>query len=103
MATKNTPPRAHYAEKEITLVMETFVAYIEAQTGYKADPRSVQLSGVLRGAFQKSEGNQRRLADQKAATQARAERAAARAATANAETKARSAGAPRRRASKLAD
>lgn len=91
------PPLASYAEKNITPTMESFVEWIEQQTGYKPDPMSVQLSGVLRSSFQKSQFNQDRLAARKAEkerlaqevadrkaerAQAKEERAAARAAKA---------------------
>lgn len=78
------PPLANYADKKITPVMEDFVSYIEEQTGYKVDPLSVQLSGVLRGRFQKSDFNQSRIAERKQAivdeAEARAQRAEERAA-----------------------
>jgi hypothetical protein len=77
--TKKQPAQAHRATQPITPVMQELVKYIEAQTGYKADPMSVQLSGLLRGEFQKSPGNQARLAAQTervaAEKAARAERA----------------------------
>lgn len=91
------PPMASYAEKNITPTMQAFCEWIEEQTGYKPDPMSVQLSGVLRSTFQKSDFNQNRLAERKAEkeriaqeiadrkaarAEAKAERAAARAAKA---------------------
>lgn len=99
----NAAPQANRTTKAITPVMQDFLAYIEQQTGYKADPMSVQLGGLLRGEFQKSEGNQKRIAAQSEAVAKanaeRAERAAARAAKAEpAPTKA-----PAKRATKKAE
>ena len=86
--TVKTPIQAHYATKEITPVMVEFIKYIEAETGYKVDPISVQLSSLMRSAFQQSDANQKRLAKQAADVTAeklaRAERAAARVAAARA-------------------
>lgn len=64
--TKKAPAQAHYASKDITPVMRDFIEYIERETGYKVDPMSVQLSSLLRGSFQKSPANQKRIAAQKA-------------------------------------
>jgi hypothetical protein len=61
--TAPTPTLAHYADKAITPVMVDFIAFIESETGYKVDPMSVQLGSLLRGTFQKSEGNQKRIAE----------------------------------------
>ena len=78
-----TAHQASLATKPITPVMEAYVAWIKEQTGYDVDPMSVQLSGILRGAFQKSPGNQARIAEANARVAAekvaRAQRAAARA------------------------
>ena len=83
MSKTNEAPRAALAAKPISPLMQDYVAWLKAETGYDVDPLSVQLSGVLRSAFQKSEGNQRRLAEsiiaKEADTAARAERKAARA------------------------
>lgn len=72
-------PLARYLDKDITPVTADIVAFIKEQTGYDADPMSVQLGSVLRGTFQKSEGNQARIAARKveleAEAAARAERA----------------------------
>lgn len=88
---KPTPTRAALTAKPITPVMAEYVAWLEAETGYKVDPMSVQLSGILRPTFQKSAGNQKRLAETAARVAAekvaRAERAAARAAKPVAEPK----------------
>lgn len=64
--TKGEPPLAAYADKDITPVMSVYAAWLEEQTGYKVDPLSVQLSGVLRSTFQKSDVNQKRIADRAA-------------------------------------
>jgi len=99
----STAPQAHRTTKAITPVMQDFLAYIEQQTGYKADPMSVQLGGLLRGEFQKSEGNQKRIAAQSEAVAKanaeRAERTAARAAN----TDLAPAKAPVKRATKKAE
>ncbi|QEO15616.1 hypothetical protein FLP10_15150 [Agromyces intestinalis] len=71
MSNTKKPELAAYAEKAITPVMRDYIAWLEKETGYKVDPVSVQLSSMLRPAFQKSPGNQNRIADA-------AERAAAR-------------------------
>lgn len=60
------PELAAYAEKAITPVMREYIAWLEKETGYKVDPVSVQLSSMLRPAFQKSDTNQQRLALQSA-------------------------------------
>jgi hypothetical protein len=56
------PALASYADKDITPVMTEYIQWLTEQTGYEVDPLSVQLSGVLRGRFQKSDVNQARLA-----------------------------------------
>lgn len=76
-------PKAALADKDITPVISEFVSYIEAQTGYKVDPLSVQLGSSLRADFQKSPENQARIEARKqeildeasAREQKRAERA----------------------------
>ena len=73
VAKKGEAPRANLVEKDITPVMDAFVDYIKRETGYDADPRSVQLGAVLRGDFQKSPENQKRIADRKAELEAEAE------------------------------
>jgi hypothetical protein len=85
MATNTkTAPKAHLIAKGTTPVVDLFLKYIKEQTGYDADPMSVQLGSTLRGEFQKSQMNQKRIADaaarKKAAAEARASRAAERAA-----------------------
>jgi hypothetical protein len=71
---KNIAPRAAHAAKPITPLMAEYAAWLKAETGYEVDPMSVQLSGVLRGTFQKSADNQKRLAE--AASKAAVEKAA---------------------------
>jgi len=63
-AKKPTPPRAAYAAKEPTELIMQFCHYLTEQTGYEVDPLSVYLGSALRGEFQKSPENQRRLAEQ---------------------------------------
>lgn len=56
MATRKTPnnaPRAEYATKAVTPLMQQYAEWLTAQSGYAADPRSVFLSSALRTAFQK--------------------------------------------------
>lgn len=62
VAAKGEPSLASYAEKDITPVTQDYIDWLKAETGYDVDPLSVQLSSVLRGNFQKSEGNQARIA-----------------------------------------
>ncbi len=51
---KQTPARAAEVEKPITPAILAFCAFIEKETGYKPDPRSVFLGSQLRRAFQQS-------------------------------------------------
>ncbi len=64
IAKKGEPINAKYADEEraIPAVIQDFVAYLKETTGYDVDPRSVYLGSALRGQFQKSEGNQARIA-----------------------------------------
>ncbi len=62
MTNNKIAPRAAQAAKPISTLMTEYVAWLKAETGYDVDPMSVQLSGVLRGTFQKSDGNQQRIA-----------------------------------------
>lgn len=71
---KNAAPRAAQAAKPISPLMSEYVEWLKAETGYDVDPMSVQLSGVLRGAFQKSDSNQSRIAE--VAVKSAAEKAA---------------------------
>lgn len=64
IAKKGEPINAKYADEEraIPAVINDFVDYLKETTGYDVDPRSVYLGSALRGQFQKSEGNQKRIA-----------------------------------------
>jgi len=103
---KGEAPKANLADKIVTPVIDDLVAYIKEQTGYEADPMSVQLGSVLRGDFQKSEGNQTRIAQRKleleAEAEARAQRAIDRAAAKEARAAARAAKAAEPKAEKVA-
>ncbi|MFM9920596.1 hypothetical protein [Lacisediminihabitans sp. H27-G8] len=81
MTNNKIAPRAAHAAKPISPLMSEYIAWLKAETGYDVDPMSVQLSGVLRGTFQKSAGNQKRIAAiatrKAAAEKTRAERKAA--------------------------
>jgi hypothetical protein len=59
---KNPAPHDAYASKPISPLMAEYVEWLKIETGYDVDPLSVQLSGVLRGTFQKSPQHQARLA-----------------------------------------
>lgn len=92
---KKTAERADLVEKEPTQLHSDFTAYIQEQTGYEADEKSVQLATILRMDFQKSDANQARLQAAKSAreqvAQERAERAEARKAAKAEKTEAKSA------------
>lgn len=85
VAKKGEPQHASYAEKAIPTRMQEYVEWLERETGYAVDARSVYLGSALRGTFQKSDENQERIAaraqeiqDQAAAReQAKIDRAAA--------------------------
>lgn len=64
IAKNGEPINAKYADEDraIPAVIQDFVAYLEETTGYAVDARSVYLGSALRGQFQKSEGNQARIA-----------------------------------------
>lgn len=64
IAKKGEPINAKYADEEraIPAVINDFVDYLKETTGYDVDPHSVYLGSALRGQFQKSEGNQKRIA-----------------------------------------
>lgn len=69
-ATKTAvPAQAQYAEKGIPPLMVEFAAWLEKETGVPVDARSVYLGSALREKFQKSDGNQKRLAALKKAAQ----------------------------------
>lgn len=77
--TKGEPALANYADKDIPAVINDFVEFLKAETGVDVDPRSIYLGSALRGTFQKSEGNQKRLADRAVAIeQEKADRIVAR-------------------------
>lgn len=76
--TQKTAPLAHRIPAEVSPVIAAYSAWLEEQTGYKVDPMSVYLGSQLRGTFQKSEGNQQRIAQAKAARDAEAAAKAAR-------------------------
>lgn len=74
--TPTAPRFANYAEKEATPTMQAYAEWLTRETGYDVDPRSVYLGSALRGQFQKSEGNQARIADAASAReQAKTDRA----------------------------
>ncbi len=64
IAKKGEPINAKYVDEDRTIpdVINDFVDYLEETTGYDVDARSVYLGSALRGQFQKSEGNQARIA-----------------------------------------
>ena len=66
IAKKGEPALANYAEKDVPTVIQGFAEWLKAETGYEVDERSVYLASSLRGTFQKSEGNQKRIADRAA-------------------------------------
>lgn len=90
MATKPTKIATHtgYVEKPISPVTQNFIAWLQKETGYPVDARTVSLALDLHGRFQKSPGNQKRIAEAKqrnaAVAAARAERKAARSTAATA-------------------
>ncbi len=75
-------PRADLLEKDPSELHTTFVDYIKEETGFDADPKTVQLAVLLRMEFQRSDMNQSRLASGKeareSAAQERADRKAER-------------------------
>jgi hypothetical protein len=103
VAKKGEPIHAVYTEKAIPPVIQDFVEYIKETTGYDVDPRAVYMASALRGPFQKSEGNQKRMADRKAEIEREAaEREERRAARAEAKA-AREAGRAEKAAAKAAE
>ncbi|WP_308491293.1 hypothetical protein [Microbacterium terrisoli] len=81
--TASTPaPLAHRVPAEVSALIQTYSAWIEEQTGQKVDPMSVYLGSQLRGLFQKSDGNQARLAEAAKARAAKASQPASAAKTA---------------------
>lgn len=63
--TSKPAPLAEYATKALTPTMQDYVAWLKAETGYDVDPHTVAIASALRTRFQKSEGNQARLAEAK--------------------------------------
>lgn len=63
---KPAPALARYADVEASALIASYCDWIEEQTGRRPDPWSVYVGSQLRGKFQKSEGNQKRLAEQAA-------------------------------------
>lgn len=109
VAKKGEPALAVYAEKNIPTVISGFAEWLQEQTGYEIDERSVYLASSLRSNFQKSPSNQKRISDRAAEieseraarAQAKIDRAAAKverdaAKAARAETKAKEAAAPKK-------
>jgi len=59
---KGEPEFANYAEKAIPTRIQEFADWLTRETGEEVDARSVYLGSALRGAFQKSDENQERIA-----------------------------------------
>jgi hypothetical protein len=59
------PHFANYAEKDVPPVIQEFVDWLKKETGAKIDAKSVYLGSALRGTFQKSDENQKRIAARK--------------------------------------
>lgn len=69
-------PRVDLQDREPTTLHSDFAEYIQEETGYEADLKSVQLATLLRMDFQKSEKNQARIqASREAKAEALEERA----------------------------
>ena len=81
-----TPALTRYVEKDISTVLQDFTAWLEDQTGYPVDPRTVSLAIDLHSTWQRGPENQKRIAEAKTRREAdavaRAERKAAREAAA---------------------
>lgn len=74
IATKGEPKLANYAGKNVPTRIQEYAEWLEKETGYAVDLRSVYLGSALRGTFQKSDENQERIASR--ADEIVAERAA---------------------------
>ena len=74
--TSKTAPLAHRIPAEVSPVIAAYAEWLTEQTGYAVDPMSVYIGSQLRSTFQKSDDNQKRIAD---ATKERAAREAAKA------------------------
>lgn len=80
VAKKGEPALASYVERKVPTRIQEFADYLERETGYAPDLRTLYLGSALRGTFQKSEENQARLkARQEELAALREERAAKRA------------------------
>jgi hypothetical protein len=62
----NEPDGARFVDGEPTEMQEFYAEWLREHTGYDVDLRSTILASLLRGKFQKSPENQKRLADNKA-------------------------------------
>lgn len=89
--TTKAPRLAHYADREATPTMQAYAEWLTRETGYAVDVQSVVLASWLRGEFQKSEENQRRIADAKTRKSEEAEARAAKRAEREAAAKERAA------------
>lgn len=77
---KTTAPLARYADVEASPVIKAYCDWIEQETGRRPDAWSVYVGSQLRGTFQKTPANQKRIADEAKARAAReADKAKARA------------------------
>jgi phage/plasmid-associated DNA primase len=61
VAKKGEPTFANYVEKAIPTRIQEYADWLERETGFAVDARSVYLGSALRGTFQKSEENQTRI------------------------------------------
>jgi len=52
--TASAAPRAEYATKDVTPLMQEYADWLTEQTGYPVDARSVFIGSALRVAFQKA-------------------------------------------------
>ncbi len=70
-AGKLPAPHAKVVDREPTQLHKNFAAFIEEQTGYAPDLKTVQIATVLRMPFQRSEANQADLAARRKAAEER--------------------------------
>jgi hypothetical protein len=96
---------AAYADKEITPAMQEFAEWLQLNTGYDVDPKSVALAGTLRMRFQEDrrDSSPRAKTGQSAAKATAKPAAAAKPATPVKTTKVAAKPAARRGAAKPAD
>lgn len=59
--TKGEPEFAAFVEKQVPERIQEFAEWLTRETGYEVDLRSVYLGSSLRGTFQKSDENQKRI------------------------------------------